>query len=339
MLVKNLFLSATVKLTAWYLLIIMVISLVFSAAIYQIVSNELNIRLQQLQTGIEQAPNATFTPGFNITRVRTTQLHEAQTSLLAGLAYVNLVVFFLGGVGSYLLARRALEPIRRAHDAQARFASDASHELRTPLAAMKAELEVALRSPRLSNGEVKELLTSNLEEVDRLTYLTHTLLSLSRLDRNEIEITKLPVSQTIKTVAGRFPGDKKRLNLNLLKKPIFINANPLQIEELFTILIDNALKYSPPKSKVNISIKRQARHVHIQISNAGKGISPDELPLIFERFYRADSARTHTSYNDGFGLGLSLAKEIVRIHNGEIIVSSEIDKQTTFTIVFPLHTN
>ena len=161
------FQSATVKLTAWYLAILMCISITFSVVIYQLNYHEVSNRLENLQHSIIDTLNPLYSsqsiyryeegpgsPLFNEAR-------KASAQMILSLVYINIVVLACGGLGAYFLARRTLRPIEDAHEAQSRFTSDASHELRTPLAAMKAELEVNLRDEKLSIDEARELLESN----------------------------------------------------------------------------------------------------------------------------------------------------------------------------------
>ena len=331
------FQSATIKLTAWYLLILMGISLLFSVIIYQITYAEVRSRLESLQLGIQQQSELLLTP-LQIRSLRADQAHEAQINLLVGLLYANLLILFAGGVGSYMLARRTLAPLEEALEAQSRFTSDASHELRTPLAVMKAELEVALRDTKLSSSDMRELLESNLEEVDKLTQLSHLLLQLSRLDYTALKMERVNLSDTMTTLMRRFDKTGTRFKLTMPKKSIDTEGNQASIEELLRILLDNAIKYSPPESSVTIDIKRKATKAIIAITNSGKGIPPEALPFIFDRFYRADTARTESAKN-GYGLGLAIAKKIVEIHNGDLSASSVVDGDTTLTVALPLYGN
>lgn len=329
------FQSATIKLTAWYLMILMIISLLFSVIIYQVTSAEINRRLEELQTGIQQQNNYRSAPGFDVGSIRVSQAHEASTNLIVSLIYINVIILIAAGIGSYVLARRTLRPIEEAHEAQSRFTSDASHELRTPLAVMKTELEVALRDPKLGKAEMRELLTSNLEEVDKLSRLSQTLLQLSKLDYANIQKEKLSLDSIVRRAAKRLDKTGKRIEFTTTKSSPMIIANQAGIEELATILIDNALKYSPDKSLISIRIGKRAQKASFEISNTGEGIHADILPLIFERFYRADTSRTGGGKN-GYGLGLALAKKIVEIHGGELSASSAPGHTTTFTVLLPL---
>lgn len=324
--------SATLKLTGWYLLIIMIVSLLFSILVYQTSTGEITTRIEQV--GRNLPADATYRLPHNLQVWRAEQSQEAAFNILVSLGYVNLFVLFSGGVASYLMAVKTLRPIAEAHEAQSRFVSDASHELRTPLAAMKTELEVSLRSSDLSKNDMRQLLKSNLEEVDKLTLLSATLLKLSKLDYAGLDYEKVDIITLTRSAIERYDKTGKRISLKEPAKPLTIHGNQASIEELIGILIDNAIKYSPATSVIHIAIEKRNNKVSFQIMNDGKGISADDLPHIFDRFYQADTLRANGT-KSGYGLGLSLAKTIVELHKGDLSVSSAPDKQTTFTILLP----
>lgn len=333
---KRMFTSATLKLTGWYLLILIVISLLFSFIIYELSTSEISSRLERLQVRLEGNSQTITLPGpLTLTDLRMNQTQEAKTSIFVGLVYMNVAVIGIGGVGAYLFARRTLRPIEEAHESQSRFTSYASHELRTPLAVMQSEIQVMLREPSVSSSEYKELLKSNLEEVEKLTKLSESLLQLSRLDYENLTSTdRIDVIKAAKASAKRLKIDPKRLVYNLPKQPsVFIDGSKSMIEDLLHILLDNALKYSPLDSIIDITISTNGRTCKIKITNWGAGISKKDIDKIFERFYRGESTKDHQS--SGYGLGLSLAKKIVNIHDGAISVSSTAGKSTTFTISLP----
>lgn len=323
--------SATLKLTGWYLLIIMVISLLFSILVYQSASSEIDTRLEQFERRLIFEP--TFNTQNQIGNIRRLQTEAAAHNIFINLLYTNLVVLVCGGLVSYLTAKRMLEPLEKAHAAQERFVSDASHELRTPLAAMKTELEVAIKNPNLTEAEMKQLLESNLEEVDKLTKLSQTLLTLSKLEYDKLIYEHIVFNELVHTVINKYDSTG-RIELHEKRNKITIDAHRSSIEELLTILIDNAFKYSPPNSKIIITITKRPSRVVFTIVNAGKGIDAKDLPHIFDRFYRADNARSRGE-KTSFGLGLSLAKQIVELHDGDLTASSAPDQKTTFTISLP----
>lgn len=322
--------SATVKLTAWYLAIIIAISLLFSVVIYSIASSEVGSRITYLQRSNGEG----IIIDERLREMRRDQIQAAEVNLVTALAITNICIWLAGGVGSYYLARRTLYPIEKAHDAQSRFTSDASHELRTPLASMRTELEVALNDPKLSKIEMKELLESNLEEVEKLTQLSHMLLQLSRLDHTRIERRKVDLLEEITKTTERLNRTNERIALKSSKVPP-IYANRASVGELVTILADNALKYSPRESTVVVRMLKQRQMAGFEVENEGDGIPPEALEHIFDRFYRADASRSSSSHTKGYGLGLSLAKRLVEIHNGELTVSSRPDGPTIFRVMFP----
>lgn len=318
------FRSATFKLTSWYLAIIIAISLLFSVVIYTIASREVATRIDDWQSASSYSTS-------RFLAIREQQLHRAEANLIASLAITNITIWTIGGIGSYYLARRSLRPIKEAHEAQSRFTSDASHELRTPLTSMKAEIEVALRDPKLNKSEMRELLSSNLEEVDKLTKLAQTLLQLSRLDHNALTYEKLPLKKLLASVKDRFKNADRTIVISS-ESAHKAWGNRASIEELITILMDNAIKYSPAGSTIRITTISKKHMAGFEIVNSGPGIAPTALPHIFDRFYRVDSARSNSSKN-GYGLGLSLAKKIIELHGGELTVSSAINADTTFRVL------
>lgn len=324
------FKSATIKLTGWYLLILMVISIVFSITIYQSTYNEVNFRLERLQNNLQSAPG--FMPDRN--NLLTSRESDAASShIVIGLIYANIIILVGGGFISYFLARRTLRPIEEAHEAQTRFTSDASHELRTPLAAMKSELEVALRDKDSTKEELEAVLRSSIEEVDKLTSLSEMLLNLSRLDHDKLERTAVDIYDITSDVVHLYNKTNPRVTVKTSGHPL-VEGNEAALYELISVLVDNALKYSPENSPVQVSISSNNRLLVLKVKNFGPGIEADALPHIFDRFYRADNSRAK-HINKGYGLGLALAKKIVEMHNGELTATSTPGKFTIFSFALP----
>jgi len=256
----------------------------------------------------------------------------ASQQLIWSLVWANIIVFIAGGVASYLFARRTLKPIEEAHEAQSRFTSDASHELRTPLAVMKAELEVSLQDPDMTSQEARGILVSNLEEVNKLISLSETLLMLSRLNslsdlpKEHVDVSKL--------AAERIEAHKLTNRAQLhTKKHAMTRLNNDAIREVFDILLDNAVKYSPKNSPIVVKVFGKRGSIGVSIQNQGKIIKEHDLPHIFDRFYRADSSRT-AGNKRGYGLGLSIAKKIIDIHEGSIHAKSD-ESGTILTFFIP----
>lgn len=328
------FKSATAKLTLWYFGIIMAISLIFSFMIYQITNHEVGARIEHYQTQVDR-PSASgilrvLDPNDSLV---TSEREAASQNTLMLLFYINIVVLGSGGLASYYFAKRTLRPIEAAHEAQARFTSDASHELRTPLTTMRTELELTLRDPDATKEDLREILQSNLEEVDKLSNLSRMLLDLSRLDYGKLELKPVDLGKLTQETIDGMHLPKGRIKFDGKTDHIAV-ADRVAIGEVVSILIDNAVKYSPAKSVVNVKVTGDKHRAKLTVTNGGEGIPPESLPHIFERFYRADSSRT-SSKTPGFGLGLALAKQIVDLHDGEIIASSHPGKTTSFTVLLP----
>ena len=324
------FKSTTLRLTGWYLLILMIVSIIFSAFVYQVASNEVNLRLNHFQTGLQKVQdNAIVPPIIGTNKLREDEINEARASLSLQLLYINLGILAIGGLGSYFLARRSLKPIEKAHNAQSRFTSDASHELRTPLAVMKTEIEVALKDDKATTEDLKNILSSNLEEVDNLTKLSEMLLNLSRLDNEKLKLNRININKIAHNVVSGFNKPTSRISLGSSDE-LFALGSETAIADLMKILIDNALQYSPEDSQISIKLFHQDQQAIFSITNSGHGIEPEKLQHIFERFYRADESRTK-SKQKSYGLGLALAKNIIDLHKGKIVATSAPERDTTFS--------
>lgn len=326
------FKEARIKLTSWYLAIIMAISLSFSAAIFAGINREL-VRyeaLEQLRLSRTTQINMFLkTNGLPVPpelgEIENETISAVRSRIIWTLGIINLSILIVAGAGGYFLAGRTLEPIRKNMDEQKEFISNASHELRTPLTSLTSEIEVALRDKKLSVGEARKLLTSNLEDVKKMSKLSNYLLALNRFEnkRSEIPMEKVDLAEVAVNASGR-----KKVNLNL--KKVTVNGNMDSLTELVTILLDNAFKYSPKGGEVKISTKRVEGKGILEVSDHGLGIPKEDLPHIFERFYRSDKSRG----TDGYGLGLAIAKSIVDAHGGTIKVESKVGKGSKFIVEF-----
>lgn len=330
------FKSVTLRLTGWYLLILMMLSLIFSICIYQIESNQIPARLESFQTNIQESQfyinNSSDTNKNN--RLREIEIKNSLSALSTELLYVNIVVLVLGGLGSYLLAKHNLNPIKKAHEAQSRFTSDASHELRTPLATMKTEIEVALRDDKSTTSDLKKVLLSNLEEVDRLSKLSEMLLSISHLEHNKLKFGAVNLNKLFDGVIKDFRKSSRKITVKGSRR-LIVHGNDLAITDLIKVLVENAIQYSPKNSEITVNFSKFDDYAKFEITNTGKGIEHDKLPYIFDRFYRSDSSRTNGD-RKGYGLGLALAKNIIELHKGRLFASSTPDIETTFSFLIPL---
>jgi two-component system, OmpR family, sensor histidine kinase CiaH len=321
--------SAALKLTLWYLLIIVFLSITFSMVIYRLTSDKIITNNNRQNVFLNnRLPSRNFD---NYNRLRNQDVREALASLKGSLVVFNIMVFVAGGAASYALARRTLEPIEQSLEAQKRFTGDASHELRTPLTVMKTENEVALRNPDLKKSEAIAQLKSNLEEVEKLKQLSDGLLRLASYDGSLALNDSIDVSETIETALSRWRKIAKSRNIkfNVQTSSLNVKGDYDSLVELMSVLIDNAIKYSPPASSITIKSMKKGSNIAISVSDKGQGITASDLPNIFERFYQSELSRSGTH---GYGLGLSIAKRIVELHNGSIDVVSAPNKGSTFTV-------
>src|SRR3990167_9179975 len=293
--------NARIKLTAWYLLIIMLISMAFSLVIYRVLTGEFE-RFERLYR-------------FRIER-RFSQGNIPPPGIL----------IISGGLG-YLLAGRTLRPIKEMMDEQNRFISDASHELRTPLTSLKTAMEVTLRDKKLSLQKSKKLISENIAEVNKLQSLSDQLLRLAQYEKpnGNLKFEKVSLVKIIEEAVRKIAPLAKQKQISIKKdlKEIEINGNKDSLIDLFVILLDNAVKYSASQKIIEIKTEKTDGYVMASVKDQGIGVSEKDLPHIFDRFFRADSARSKNK-TDGYGLGLSIAKKIVEAHRGTISAESKL---------------
>jgi signal transduction histidine kinase len=331
------FRSATFQLTMWYMAIVMTISIVFSFALYNVTTGELNRGLYRETQRIDrQFP--VFDNDPSLQQMGPDADVGATHRILLRLIGLNLVVLVGAGFASYWLARRTLEPIETAHEQQKRFTSDVSHELRTPLTALRMESEVALLNSKTTATELRHTLKSNLEEVTKLDSLINNLLRLTQLEAGEVQqyfqqINSRDVLQTaVHSVSKLAKARDITIKQTITDTTLFGDQESLV--QIAVILLDNAIKYSPKGKTVTLDASIQADEVIWRISDEGNGIEPSALEHIFDRFYRADSSRAK-SVTQGYGLGLSIAKMIADVHQGNITVKSRVGHGTTAIVLLP----
>jgi two-component system, OmpR family, sensor histidine kinase CiaH len=332
------FTKTRIKLTLWYLLIIMLVSSMFSVVIYRMLSSEIE-RFDQLQrTRIERRMPETVPP-FHIPEMTPELLTETKQRIFFMLAFVNCGIFVFAGLLGYVLAGKTLAPISEMMDEQNRFISDASHELRTPLTSLKSAFEVFLRSRTPTIAEAKTVVSESIEEVNKLQSLSESLLNLAQYEKpnGSMQFETINLSTVLKEAIKRVESEAKQKSIRVSTslQNITIQGNSYGLTDLFTILLDNAIKYSSVKGTIHIQMKKTDRTVEVAIKDNGIGISETDIPHIFNRFYRADNARSKNQA-EGYGLGLSIAQKIVSIHNGTIHVTSNIGKGSTFVVHLPI---
>ncbi len=328
---------ARLKLTFFYLLIIMLISSIFSVMIYAGSTNELS-RIERVQRIRQQEKSQGLAPSGRIFRIDPEVLEESRSRIRIALIIFNLMILGFSGAAGYFLAGRTLNPIEEMIDEQNKFISGASHELRTPLTALKTSTEVGLREKNLSSAEAKSLLRDNLEEIENLRVLTDKLLRLSQFEKlnGDLPLEVIAVSQILEEAKRRVRtlSKSRSITLDISDSKYKVRAERESLVELMVILFDNAIKYSPKGLTVKVKVEKINNDVAVKITDNGMGISKKNLEHVFERFYRGDKARSKVNAN-GYGLGLSIAKKIAELYGGSISVQSQEGKGSTFTVLLP----
>lgn len=264
----------------------------------------------------------------------TTNLHHNFNHLFVISSVVIVILLALAFFISNLLASKAIMQIEAMFERQKKFVSDASHELRTPLSIMLAYTE--LLEHKKSSPEIIRRLK---DEITSMADFTGKLLQFARFDNNQALVNKEPfdltaflhdIYQNTKPLAKQ-----KDINLSAEIAPsLTVTADKVLIRQLIYILLDNAIKYSPEKSKIILSAQADKKQIYITVKDHGIGISAENKQHIFERFFRADKSRSRNI--EGVGLGLAMALLIVQKHKGQIEVKSELNKGSTFIITLPL---
>ena len=260
---------------------------------------------------------------------------QKSTYALAALAVIALII--ASGVG-YVMAGRAIVPLREAYEKQRQFAADASHELRTPLSVVMASAELLDNDKSITSPFLKQVIGDVKDEVKKMTKLVSDLLVVARSDNNALKVKPLKVNiseaadQTTRIMQPL--AEKKHISLvrdGDAKKDITLRVDEQKIKQLMLILVDNAVKYTPDGGTVTVSLTAAEKDkATFCVADTGIGISKEDQKKIFDRFYRVDKARSREM--GGNGLGLAIAQEIVNLHKGEIRVQSEVGKGTKFIV-------
>lgn len=321
--------TATLKLTGWYMLLLACISLSFSVIVFSFANHGFR---KAAGTGIEVRGNSVATAIFE--EAREQRIQETREQLLFNLGLFNLSVMAVGGLLSYFLARRTLEPINAAMEVQARFTSDAAHELRTPLSVMQSETEVILRDTSATKDALREKLGSNLEEIGRLHALTERLLSLA--SEQPLTISMINTEEVSIDAVNRLIAlaSTKKIAIDNTVASYNVQGNAEALTDTLVILLENAIKYSPQRTTIILSATQDNKHVTIRVADEGHGIKPGDQDKIFDRFYRADTSRS-SAKTPGYGLGLSLAKRLVEQQDGTINLEKSDKSGSVFTLRLP----
>ncbi len=255
-------------------------------------------------------------------------LYTSSAVALAGLVVVFAVVFILSG--------KIIKPIAESYEKQKRFITDAGHEIKTPLTIINANVDIL----EMELGTTNESLEDIQQQTKRLRSLTDKLVMLARMEEAEKSIPKIefPISEVVAETVQSFihlaTSQGKRLSCRIQPMLSFV-GNDKSIQQLVSILLDNAIKYCPANDEISFTLVKQNRSIYISVLNTTEAEIPaEQLKMVFERFYRTDSSRN--SETGGHGIGLSIARAIVGAHNGKIHALSKDKHSFQITAVFPL---
>lgn len=264
---------------------------------------------------------------------------ERWESLAASLALAGagaLTVLFAINV---FFARWALRPVEEAWKKQRQFVADASHELKAPLTVILANSSILEKHPETPLRENMQWLESTREEAVRMQELVSDMLSLAQAESTETyEFARTNLSSIVSKEALQFESVAFERNVTIedgIAEGMHVQGSTRALEKLVGTLIDNACKYAAEASSVTVRLSRQGKKAVLSVRNLGNPIPQESIEHVFDRFYRADKARTHDD-SRSFGLGLAIAREITESHGGSIKVKSSAEDGTVFTVVLPL---
>jgi len=254
--------------------------------------------------------------------------------MLSGLLIVTLALFFI--ISRYF-ANRAIKPMEEAWEKQTRFITDASHELKTPLSVINANCGVLYTGKEETVGSQLKWVDSIMRAADRMAGLVSGMMSLVSLEDNHLKLQKslFDLSEAVAdaTVEIEAPSLEKGLRITRDIEPgIEIESDKEHVAKILSVLLDNAVKYTDSGGEVSVSLLRENRGIICAVRNSGAGIPPEDLPHVFDRFYRGDPARS--SAISGYGLGLSIAKAIANQLGAKLTADSELDEYTEFRFSF-----
>ncbi len=264
------------------------------------------------------------------------RVQETVNELVLVLLPLGFGALGLAAVGGLYMARRAVRPVREAFERQRAFIADASHELKTPLTLIRVDTEVL--QGNLQDPDDRELAEEVLAETDRMGTILSDLLTMARLDAGALEVARKPfdLSNLIEEETERFRVRATHEGVRLeVRAPdeLLATGDPARTGQILAALLDNALRFTPSGGSVEIYAYRQDGAVEATVTDTGPGIPPEHLPRVFDRFYRAESARTREG--GGTGIGLAIARSLARAQNGDLEAENTEDGGAVFRLKLP----
>ncbi len=265
-----------------------------------------------------------------------------------GLGLGGVIALLLTGIGGLWLTRQSLKPVKQSFQQLKQFTqqlkqftADASHELRSPLTAIKTSVQVMMNHPERIHPADVEKLNAIASATNQMAHLVEDLLLLARTDATDTtpipQWVAIPLDEVLEDLVDFLSPQAEAKGITLrshLKSGVAVKGDATRVRRLFSGLLENALQYTLFGGTVTVSLTHLGRSVFVNVEDTGIGIAPEHIPLVFDRFWRADRARSHRE--GGLGLGLAIAQAIARSHGGEITVSSQVGVGSCFQVRLPV---
>ena len=288
-----------------------------------------------------EIPNQPTLEGFIRASQSLSEIETIQQQLMFVLCFGGFATLLLSGLGGMWLTQKAIEPIEASYFKLKQFTADASHELRGPLTAIKFSVDIMRNHPeRVHPKDIKKL-NAVASATTQMGQLIEDLLFLARTDREIKAPAREKTAVALDTLLGDLAvllepvAQNKKITLeSVVTSEIEVFGDKSQLSRLFSNLIHNAIQYTPEEGKVSVELGRQNRQAIVRVKDTGIGIAEDQLPFVFDRFWRADKARSRRE--GGTGLGLSIVKAIAISHGGKIAVTSKLDEGSCFIVKIPV---
>jgi len=326
------FRSARRRLTLLYLATIAAIVTVLSAALYEFHAQDVR--------GLERREERRESADQGLAEESRARFAEYLEHLGKSIVIADLITVAAGGILSYLLAARTLQPIKEAVEAEQRFFANAAHDLRTPLAVMRSEAEVALRSGSLDDQEARQLVSSSLEEIRRMSAMVEQMLDLAKSGAPVRAAGAPDQVMDLAKLAGeagaKMTQRAEELGIRLATEAtgsVNILGSMTALERAVYNILENALSYTPRGGCVTVTVRREGSEAVLAVADTGIGIPPEDLPHIAEPFFRGDKARG--VHSGGAGLGLTIVKTTIEEHRGSFRAESRAGGGTVITLRFP----
>jgi len=293
-----------------------------------------------LRLHAERFTLASGTPMVAVAAADKIELEDQYAALIGVFGIAALVALVMVALGGSILVGKSAEPVERTMDQMRQFMADAAHELRTPITVLRSRAEIALQQPRDSESYVATLKGVESESM-RLGRIVDDLLILARADAGDrpIERKTFLLDETVLDAAAAASSVAQSRQVSIAIGDLdhsLIDGDSTLVRQLVMILLDNAVKFTPSGGQVNVGVSSWDGSVVLSVEDSGIGIATDQMPRVFDRFYRGDSARGHS---EGAGLGLSIARWIADAHRAEIAIVSTVGQGTRVDVRFPAVTS